>query len=362
MGQENGTPYLEARGIILNEPKRPAIGPFSFSLSEHDTLVVLGASGAGKTTLLNLLCGLLEPTEGQLFLKGEDITPFKAHTRRLPLLFQEFELWPHLTVEQNLRAALPSKHLSRSEKQQRTSQVLQQAHLTEKAKAYPRDLSGGEKQRIALMQVCLTDPNAVLLDEPFSALNRALIEQLLPYIEEQKERLKVPFIVVTHRSDIALRLATKLLLIESGKQIALGKPGALLQNPPTLSAAQLLWPTTYTTLRGVVRKTTEGCIFFESLPAGIRLAIPPALGASSTAAEIDLFLPLSAVHLTQGPEGQEALPGTVVKTIPSDQMPALTVVKVESLRMHALTETAFPTGAKVFVSIDIQKGKLYKRG
>lgn len=206
-------------------------------------LSILGPSGSGKTMTLRCIAGLERPERGRVVLNGRVLFDSKQHIRiparerRIGMLFQHYALFPHLTAAENIAFGL--SHLSRAEQSQRISKVAAQTHLQNLEHRYPRELSGGEQQRVALARALSADPEALLLDEPLSALDTHLRSQIESLLQETFESYGGTTLLVTHNIEEAYRLGKDLLVLSNGKASAFGEKRAIFQHPPSLEAARL---------------------------------------------------------------------------------------------------------------------------
>jgi len=199
---------------------------------------VMGPSGAGKSTILALLAGLAQPDRGRVALgdvvwldRGKNVN-VPTHERRLAFVFQQLALFPHMTAERNVAYALHD--LPRRERAQKARSLLERVGVGHLARRRPRTFSGGEAQRVALARALARSPQLVLLDEPFSALDRELRAQLVALVRELVAELGVPLVHVTHSVAEARQLADQVVRIERGKVVATGAPNDVLAGVTTL--------------------------------------------------------------------------------------------------------------------------------
>lgn len=195
---------------------------------------IFGASGAGKSSLLQLIAGLEKLDEGQITI-GDDILDnsktkqFTAsHKRRIGYVFQEGRLFPHMNVRQNLLFA--TKYIKVSQQQFKLSEIVELLEIESLLNKLPRQLSGGEKQRVAIGRSLLSSPRLLLMDEPFSALDTSLRQQIIPFLIKINQRLKLPILVVSHDLPDLLSLSQKLLLVKDGQILAQGNYFDLIEN------------------------------------------------------------------------------------------------------------------------------------
>jgi ABC-type molybdate transport system ATPase subunit len=194
--------------------------------------VLFGHSGAGKTSVLDCIAGIKSPVDGRISLNGIPVFDSHRHinerpqVRRLAYVFQELALFPHMTVIENVRFGLPRKPGSQA--QARSRNILSRFGIEHLKTRKPRDLSGGERQRVALARSLVTDPRALLLDEPLAALDRPTRMKIVDDLRVWNQEHKVPILYVTHSVREALALGERLLMIDSGRIVADGVPSELL--------------------------------------------------------------------------------------------------------------------------------------
>jgi molybdate transport system permease protein len=214
----------------------------SFS-SGDGPLSVLGSSGAGKSMLLRCIAGLDRPDRGRIILNGRTLLATEkriqlpARDRRVGMLFQHYGLFPHQTVGENI--AFGIRHLSREEQSGRVSALMRRMHIAELEHRYPREASGGEQQRAALARALAIEPEALLLDEPLSALDTHLRSQMEAQLQETFAAYPRPALLVTHNIEEAYRLGEQLLVLSRGRVAAFGARDEIFRSPPTLEVARL---------------------------------------------------------------------------------------------------------------------------
>ncbi|HSX93104.1 MAG TPA: ABC transporter ATP-binding protein [Hydrogenophaga sp.] len=189
---------LELRDIHLRWDRRPLLDGVNLRVHAGQTVALLGPSGSGKSTLLKVVAGIETPERGSVWFDGEDITRTPPHRRGFALMFQDFALFPHLDVRDNVAFGLIEQRLPRREARERAQALLTRFGLGAHAQARVWTLSGGEQQRVALARALITQPRALLLDEPFSALDAALREQLRAEFRERIAEAGMAAILVTH--------------------------------------------------------------------------------------------------------------------------------------------------------------------
>ncbi len=211
------TAMLELRDIAKQWDHRPLLAGVSLRVAAGETVALLGASGSGKSTLLKIAAGLEAPERGSVWFDGVDITALPPERRRFALMFQDFALFPHLNVQDNVAFGLVEQGVRKAEARERARQMLQRFGLGEHATARVWTLSGGEQQRVALARALITQPRALLLDEPFSALDADLREQLRAEFRERITEAGMTAILVTHDEQEARAMAQHAWALHGGQ-------------------------------------------------------------------------------------------------------------------------------------------------
>jgi molybdate transport system ATP-binding protein len=216
----------------------------AFACAPGEMLALVGPSGSGKSTILRTIAGLYRPKNGSVGVEGEAWFDndagiwVPAHRRRAGLVFQSYALFPHLTALDNVTAALG--HLSRGQRRVRAGQLLELVHLAGLEGRRPAELSGGQQQRVAVARALGREPKVLLLDEPFSAVDKTTRQKLYRELAAMRQRLSMPVVLVTHDLDEALMLADRLSLLHHGRTLQDGSPLQVMQQPATVEAARLV--------------------------------------------------------------------------------------------------------------------------
>ena len=204
--------HLALRGITHRYGDEGVVEDFDLELGHSEVIALLGDSGCGKTTVLRIIAGLISPDAGRILLDGEDITQTPSEKRHIGLVFQDYALFPHMTVLKNLTYGL--HELPRSERKTRAAEVAELVHIGELLSRYPHQLSGGQQQRVALARALAPRPALRLLDEPFSNLDAELRQLLRLELREVLKASKTPAILVTHDAEDAAVVADRILKME----------------------------------------------------------------------------------------------------------------------------------------------------
>ncbi|NLR99933.1 ABC transporter ATP-binding protein [Rhizobium sp. P38BS-XIX] len=219
---------------------KPAIDDISLDIAPGEFMTFLGPSGSGKTTLLSIIAGFVTLNAGSVEIDGQDITNLKPHKRDLGVVFQQYALFPHMTVSQNIAYPLRQRGVSKAEIATKVTHVLDLVQLGDFAHRLPRQLSGGQQQRVALARAVVYEPRALLLDEPLGALDKRLRDRLQLEIARMHRELGMTFVFVTHDQEEALTLSDRIAVFNNGKIVQVGTPTELYQRPNSLFVARFL--------------------------------------------------------------------------------------------------------------------------
>ncbi len=219
---------------------KPAVDDVSLTIEPGEFMTLLGPSGSGKTTTLNLIAGFETLTSGTITLDSTDVSKVPPHKRNLGMLFQNYALFPHMTVAQNIAYPLRERRVPKAEIAERVKRVLELVHLLGRDDHRPAQLSGGQQQRVALARAIVFNPRALLLDEPLGALDRNLRGALQQEIRRIHREVGATFVFVTHDQEEAMNLSDRIALFNEGKIEQVGTPEDLYRTPETLFAATFL--------------------------------------------------------------------------------------------------------------------------
>ena len=208
-----------------------AVDDVSLSIHQGEIFALLGGSGSGKSTLLRMLAGFERPTEGRIFLDGQDITDMPPYERPINMMFQSYALFPHMTVEQNIAFGLKQDGLPKAEIEARVKEMLGLVQMTQYAKRKPHQLSGGQRQRVALARSLAKRPKLLLLDEPMGALDKKLRSQMQLELVQIIERVGVTCVMVTHDQEEAMTMAERIAIMHHGWIAQVGSPMDIYETP-----------------------------------------------------------------------------------------------------------------------------------
>jgi putative spermidine/putrescine transport system ATP-binding protein len=233
----------------------------SLDVRKGECVTLLGPSGSGKTTLLNLVAGLITPDSGDIHISGRQATHLPPHQRDIGVVFQNYALFPHLTVFENIAFPLRMRRLRGVDIQAKVGKVLEAVALSDKAERMPGQLSGGQQQRIALARAMVYEPSVILMDEPLAALDKKLREKLQLEIRRFQREFGITMLYVTHDQDEALLLSDRICLMNNARIEQIGTPDDLYFRPRSLFAADFIGESNVFTAR--VRSAVDGCLVVE---------------------------------------------------------------------------------------------------
>jgi putative spermidine/putrescine transport system ATP-binding protein len=226
-------PAVRLRGIRRAYGDVVAVGGVDLDVAAGEFFTMLGPSGSGKTTTLRVIAGFERPDAGTVELQGIDVTNVAPAQRAVNTVFQDYALFPHMTVAENVEYGLRVKGLSRPERRKRASDVLERVRLPGLGDRKPVQLSGGQRQRVALARAIVNQPPVLLLDEPLGALDLKLRQEMQIFLKELQRELAITFIYVTHDQEEALTMSDRLAVFNSGAIEQIGTPADVYEHPRT---------------------------------------------------------------------------------------------------------------------------------
>jgi len=233
-------PIIELAEVEKTFAGEVAVYPFSLRVAEGEFLTVLGPSGCGKTTLLRMIAGLEKPTRGEIYIGGQRVTELPPYRRNVNLVFQNYALFPHMTIEQNIRFGMKMKKLPLKEQNERLGEALALTQLEGLKNRYPHEISGGQQQRVAIARALVNKPKVLLLDEPLAALDLQLRKSLQLELKQLQLRLGITFVYVTHDQEEAMALSDRIVVMNRGKVEQTGTPDQIYRAPASLFVASFI--------------------------------------------------------------------------------------------------------------------------
>ena len=229
-----GTPAaVRVTGVRKSFGSVAAVAGVDLAISEGEFFTMLGPSGSGKTTLLRIISGLEQPDEGSVELGGRDVTRQPPYARNVNTVFQDYALFPHMTVAQNVEYGLRVKRVPREDRHQRAERALQMVRLTDHGQRKPDELSGGQRQRVALARAIVNEPGVLLLDEPLGALDLKLRQQMQFELKRIQREVGITFVYVTHDQEEALTMSDRVAVFNNGRIEQVGTPLEVYERPTT---------------------------------------------------------------------------------------------------------------------------------
>nr|WP_192894273.1 ABC transporter ATP-binding protein [Lysinibacillus composti] len=217
-----------------------ALADVSLDVKEGEFFSLLGPSGCGKSTLLNIIAGFLEPTDGLVYIGGNNVTDLLPYRRNIGMVFQNYALFPHLTVFENVAYGLKIKKLPRKEIEERVTEALSLVQLSSFAKRRPHQLSGGQQQRVAIARALAIQPSILLLDEPLSNLDAKLRKEMQFELRNIQQRVGITTVLVTHDQEEALSISDRIGILGKGHLQQVGSPLEVYRRPANRFVAEFI--------------------------------------------------------------------------------------------------------------------------
>jgi putative spermidine/putrescine transport system ATP-binding protein len=333
-----------------------ALGDVSFAIMPGELIALLGPSGCGKTTLLQIIAGFLRPSAGEVRLDGRRINHVPANRRRVGMVFQNYALFPHLSVFENVAYGLRARKAPSAAMNDKTAEMLALVKMTGLAKRLPNQLSGGQQQRVALARALAIEPGVVLLDEPFSALDKNLRLDMQIEIKGLLKNYGVTSIIVTHDQEEALSMADRIVVLNRGRVEQIGAPDALYDRPSSLFVNQFIGHANFLAGRLMAPdrvRLDAGADIALAKPATVPVGAPVTVSvrpenititesadAGALSATVRVTLPLGAAEVIEAVAGN----GATIK-IHRPRSPASKPIAVGTALGLVITD---PTGIGIF--------------
>ena len=250
--------FIDLKDITKRFGNNTVVQGLNLSVEKGSFMSFLGGSGCGKTTTLRMIAGFEIPTQGTILIDGKDVSNVPPARRNLGMVFQNYALFPNMTVWKNIAFGLKMAHLSKADTKKRVDEMLKLIHMEDFAERYPHQLSGGQQQRVALARALAVHPKALLLDEPLSALDAKIRVQLRDDIRAIQQELGITTIYVTHDQEEAMSISDKIAVMRNGKIEQVGTPFEIYNNPATSYVASFIG--TLNLLEGTVVDALHGIV------------------------------------------------------------------------------------------------------
>jgi spermidine/putrescine transport system ATP-binding protein len=228
---QSGEYAVELRDVVKAFSDIVAVDHVNMAIRHKEFFSMLGPSGCGKTTCLRMIAGFEQPTSGEVLISGKEVGTTPPFYRNVNTVFQSYALFPHMTVEQNVAFGLEMKNTARDEIKKRVGQALELVRLPQMAKRYPKQMSGGQQQRIALARALVNRPQVLLLDEPLGALDAKLRKEMQIELKTLQKEVGITFIFVTHDQEEALTMSDRIAVFSKGKVLQIGTPLEIYERP-----------------------------------------------------------------------------------------------------------------------------------
>lgn len=297
-------PVMQLRRLTKRFDTVTSVDRVSLDIRENELFALLGPSGCGKTTLLRIIAGLETPDEGEIFLRGEDITAVRPSRRPVNMMFQSYALFPHMNVYKNIAYGLEVEGLAKTEIARRVGEVMEMTQLAPFSRRKPQRLSGGQQQRVALARALVKRPRVLLLDEPLGSLDKKLREQMQVELKRIQSQSGIAFIFVTHDQEEAISMADRIALLNQGKVVQAGTPQDLYERPNCRFAADFIG------VMNFFEGDVDGGGVRTSTGVWLRGAVP---GGIADGARVDMAVRPERVTLSaaQPPDGLNRIKGRV---------------------------------------------------
>jgi len=259
MAQDNT--LMALRGLRKSYDTQDALNGLDLDVYRGEFLTLLGPSGCGKTTTLRIIAGLESPSAGEVFLEGRNITGLPPEKRAVNTVFQNYALFPHMTVEKNIAYGLQMRKAPKAQILSRVQAMLELVQLKDYGKRLPSQLSGGQRQRVAIARSAILEPKLLLLDEPLGALDLKLRRQMQVELKKMQKQLGITFIYITHDQEEAMNMSDRIALMRDGRFVQLDTPQGLYERPKSAFAATFIGETNL--LRGRASAVKDDEVLFD---------------------------------------------------------------------------------------------------
>jgi putative spermidine/putrescine transport system ATP-binding protein len=264
-------PAVILEGVSKTYGILTAVRGVSLAVGKGELMTLLGPSGCGKTTILRIIAGFVRPTSGIVRIAGDVVNNLPPHCRRVGLVFQNYALFPHLTAGENVAFGLRMRGIERNSIQARVNEVLERVRLAERIDAYPRQLSGGQQQRVALARALVIEPDILLLDEPFGALDRELRQHMQSEMRRLQRSYGISTLLVTHDQEEALTLSDRIAVMNAGTIEQTGTAADVFERPQTRFVAEFMGRANVFT--GQVRRTGSSTAKLGLVECGMEVSL-----------------------------------------------------------------------------------------
>ncbi|WP_120500096.1 ABC transporter ATP-binding protein [Roseovarius sp. EL26] len=352
---------IDVREAVKRYGDFTALKTISLSIKDNEFFTLLGPSGCGKTTLLRMIAGFENVTEGEIFLYGEEIENLPPYKRPVNTVFQNYALFPHMTILDNVAFGLEMRGSSKSDARKRAGEVLELVQLSQFAARKPSQLSGGQQQRVALARALAPQPKVLLLDEPLSALDLKLRKAMQIELKHLQRETGITFIFVTHDQEEALTMSDRIAVMSAGELQQLGEARDIYERPRNMFVADFIGETNL--LEVSVDKIEHGRAICH-LGGGHELTCNAVdeIGAGST---VHMSVRPERMFMSDAPTESESLKGTVKENIyiGTDLSTVVTLAEgpdfiVRTSNSDRGNKRIFEPGSEIYVNMEQGAGRL----
>ena len=317
----------------------PAVNAISLKIAEGEFISLLGPSGCGKTTTLKMIAGFEDATAGAIRFDGRDVVNVAVEKRDIGMVFQNYALFPHMTVEQNLAFGLEMRKIPKPQIREKIAKVLDMVQLAGYAERYPRQLSGGQQQRVALARALVIEPKILLLDEPLANLDAKLREEMRVFIRDLQRRVGITTVYVTHDQAEAMTMSDRVVVMFGGRIAQIGTPSDIYERPANLEVAEFVGQVNI--VRGKVGGGLVSTAFGDV----------PVAGGHADGTELMLALRPEAVELLPVNSGATGVPAKVLSSYYSGSLVdyRLELSNGATVSVQTFPRTRFADGEQVLV-------------
>ena len=355
----NKPPFLQLQNLSKDYGEGDILKNLSLDIYEGEFLTLLGPSGCGKTTTLRIIAGLEEPNSGTILLSNEDITSLPPEKRPLNTVFQNYALFPHMNVFQNIAYGLRFLGVNKSNQKKRVLDVLSLVQLDGFEKRMPSQLSGGQRQRVAIARALVLEPKVLLLDEPLGALDLKLRQDMQQELKKLQKRLGITFIYITHDQEEALNMSSRIAIMKNGVVEQIGTPEDIYEHPQTYFVADFVGNSNL--IQGeLINQQPDGNATLKVND----LLLPVCLDkhTPSLSSKVVLCLRPQRVRYSSVPKHDTDLKGVITHKRYASGMQHTRIALSPTLEISAISQTAeldnYPVGSEVYVGWSLKHAPL----
>jgi spermidine/putrescine transport system ATP-binding protein len=330
----------------------PAVDKVSLEVEETTFFSLLGPSGCGKTTVLKMIAGFVQPDQGAIYIRGDEVSKKPPYKRNTSMVFQNYALFPHLSVFENVAFGLRYRGASPAERKRRVGQALEQVRLSGHERRYPSQLSGGQQQRVAFARAIVTQPALLLLDEPLSNLDLRLRQQMRQELINIQKSVKITTVYVTHDQGEAFSMSDKLAIMNGGKIVQIGSPQEIFLRPNSEFVVKFVGETNAIDCRAIALEHDEAVVKSDD---GLEFRAKNSI-ATTIGSRLRLYFREEQVQMVPRCGNGNCFPGVVIGTQYFGAMLTYTIRLSSGRALRSTTvntrSNAFALDQSVYVQID----------